>query len=71
MVLYTNTKVTAKNINSGIQTIEYFYNIDNKEEYKSNLEAVKSSIISDNIYVVSFGYSKYKSHVNEIIIEKR
>ena len=69
--LYTNTKVTIRNINSSSETIEYFYNVDNKEEYKSKLNNVKNFINSDNNYIVSFGYSKYKSHVNEIIIEKK
>ena len=69
--LYTNTKVTIRNINSSSETIEYSYNIDNKEEYKGKLNNVKNFINSDNNYIVSFGYSKYKSHVNEIIIEKK
>lgn len=69
--LYTNTKVTIRDINSNTETIEYSYNIDNKEEYKGKLNNVKNFINSDNNYIVSFGYSKYKSHVNEIIIEKK
>ena len=69
--LYTNTKVSTKNINSNLEIIEYSYKIDNKDEYKTKLENVKNSINSDSLYEVSFGYSKHKSHVNEIIIEKK
>ena len=69
--LYTNTTITIKNLGSLDKTISYSYKDNNIEEYKNNLEEVKNNIISEDIYIVSFGYSKRKTHVNEIIIEKK
>ena len=68
--LYTNTTVTAKNFSSLNITTEYSYKDNNIEEYVSNLEKIKNSIDENSEYIVSFGYSKYKTHVNEVIIEK-
>ena len=65
---YTNTSVTIKNMGSLDGTITYS---PENDEYKLKLEDVKNNIIKNDEYNVSFGYSKFKTHVNEIIIEKK
>ena len=68
--LYTNTSVTIKNFGSLDKKIDYSYKENNIDEYKNSLIEIRNNIVENEKYVVSFGYNKYKTHVNEIIIEK-
>ena len=62
---YSNPKVTIKNFGNADTTIE------DGGEYISRLVAVKSQINEGSTYNISFGYSKMKAYVNEVIIEKK
>ena len=64
--LYSNTSVTFNNYSAS-----YSYELDNKDEYKAELENIKNNISDGLKYNISFNYTKLKSHVNEIIIEQK
>lgn len=61
---YSNPKVTIKNFGVSDTTIE------DGGEYISRLVSVKNQINESSTYNISFGYSKLKAYVNEVIIEK-
>lgn len=64
--LFSYVDVTIKNFGSLDGKISF----TNKEDYVSRLMSVRNSIEDNGKYNISYGYSKYKTHVNEVIIEK-
>ena len=68
--LYTNTTVTYKNRGNVVKTCTYSYETHDRNSYISSLMDVKNSISDNSKYNISFGYNKFKTHVNEIIIDK-
>ena len=64
--VYSYVDVTAKNFGSLDGTIQ----CSDKSTYVSKLQSLKNSINTGANYTISFGYSKYKTHIDEVIIEK-
>ena len=64
--IYSRTGIIANGFAEN-QKVSFNGNI---EQYRKNLENIKNSII-DGQYEISYEYSKFKSHITEIVITKK